>query len=82
MNLTNTHEDSGLIPDPQWVKDPVLLWLWCRPAVTAPNLPLAWELPYATGAAIKNKQTNKQKELRIERQPDTELASMHNIVLQ
>ena len=28
--------------------DPTLLWLWCRPIQ-----PLAWELPYATGAAIK-----------------------------
>ena len=31
--------------------DPVLLWLWCRPASTAPIGPLAWKPPYATGAA-------------------------------
>ena len=31
--------------------DPVLLWLWCRPAATAPIRPIAWEPPYATGAA-------------------------------
>ena len=30
--------------------DPMLLWLWCRPAATAPIGPLAWEPPYATGA--------------------------------
>ena len=36
-----------------------LLWLWCRPAATAPIRPLAWEPPYATGAALK-RQTNKQ----------------------
>ena len=30
--------------------DPMLLWLWCRPAAVAPFRPLAWELPYATGA--------------------------------
>ena len=24
--------------------DPVLLWLWCRPAAAAPICPLAWEL--------------------------------------
>ena len=33
--------------------DPVLLW--CRPAAAAPNGPLAWELPYATGAALERK---------------------------
>ena len=27
--------------------DPVLLWLWCRPAAVAPTGPLAWEPPYA-----------------------------------
>ena len=31
--------------------DPTLLWLWHRPAATAPIIPLAWEPPYATGAA-------------------------------
>ena len=45
--------------------DPVLLCLWCRPAATALIHPLAWEPPYAEGAALKrqkgkNKQTNKQ----------------------
>ena len=29
------------------------LWLWCRLAAAAPVRPLAWELPYATGAALK-----------------------------
>ena len=33
--------------------DPLLLWLWCRLAAAAPIQPLAWELPYAIGAAIK-----------------------------
>ena len=31
--------------------DPTLLWLWRRPAAIAPIRPLAWELPYAAGAA-------------------------------
>ena len=34
--------------------------LWCRLAATAPIWPLAWELPYAAGVALKSK-TNKQK---------------------
>ena len=33
--------------------DPALLWLWCRPAATAPIRPLAWEPPYATGTALE-----------------------------
>ena len=33
--------------------DPTFLWLWCRPEAAAPIQPLAWELPYTTGAAIK-----------------------------
>ena len=39
--------------------DLALLWLWSRPAVVAPIPPLAWELPYAVGVAIKNKNNNK-----------------------
>ena len=33
--------------------DPALLWLWCRPAAAALIRPLAWEPPYAMGAAPK-----------------------------
>ena len=29
------------------------LWLWHRPAATAPVGPLAWEHPYAAGMALK-----------------------------
>ena len=35
--------------------DPTLLWLWCRLVTTAPIGPLAWEPPYAMGAALKDK---------------------------
>ena len=42
--------------------DPALLWLWCRPAAAAPIPSLASELPYATGAALKNQKKNKRKE--------------------
>ena len=33
--------------------DPVLLWLWCRPAAVAPIRPLAWEPQYAMSVALK-----------------------------
>ena len=33
--------------------DPASLWLWCRPAATAPFRPLAWEPSYAAGAALE-----------------------------
>ena len=33
--------------------DLVLLWLWPRPAAAASIQPLVWELPYATGMALK-----------------------------
>ena len=33
--------------------DPALPWLWCRLEDTAPIRPLAWEPPYARGAALE-----------------------------
>ena len=33
--------------------DPVLLWFWRRLAATALIKPLAWEPPYAAGAALE-----------------------------
>jgi len=45
-----------------------LLWLWYRLAATAPIRPLAWEPPYAGGAAqemTKKKKTKKNKNIRF-----------------
>ena len=41
-----------------------LLLLWRRPAATTPFRPLAWELPYAAGVALKRakKERKKKKE--------------------
>ena len=35
--------------------DVSLLWLWHRPTAAAPIQPVAWELPYAVGMALKSK---------------------------
>ena len=44
--------------------DLVWLWLWCRPAATAPIQLLAWKPPYAPGVALKRRKIkNKKKEM-------------------
>ena len=48
--------------------DPALLWLWCRPPATALIRPLAWERPYAVGAALEMAKRPKKK--RKERKVD------------
>ena len=45
---------EGSIPGlTQWIKDPVLLRLWCRLAAAAQSQPMVRELPCAAGAALK-----------------------------
>ena len=39
-----------------------MLWLWRRPVATALIRPLAWEPPYAVGAAQRNSKKDKKKE--------------------
>ena len=53
-----------------WVTDTAripccYLWLFCRPAATAPIGSLAWELPYAMGAALKRQRKTKKKVNRM-----------------
>ena len=54
MSPTRNHEVEGSIPGlAQWVNDLALLWLWRRPVAMVPIRPLAWEPPYAMGAALE-----------------------------
>jgi len=84
-NPTRNHEVAGFGPCPCSVlsavscgvgcrrsSDPAWLWLWCRLVATAPIGPLAWEPPYASGAAQeiakktkKKKKRNKDNERKI-----------------
>ena len=55
-NPTRNHGVAGSIPRiAQCVKDPVLLWLWCRSAAVALIQPIAWELPCAVGVNLTRK---------------------------
>ena len=67
--------------------DTLLLRLWYRLAVTAPIQPLAWEPPYATSTALRqkrqkqtNKQTNEEEEEEEERKIERSCSSLHGAV--
>jgi len=44
--------------------DPELLWLWSRRVAIALIRPLAWEPPYAMGAALEKTKRQKKKGLQ------------------
>ena len=56
--------------------DPVVLWLWCRPAAIALIQPLAWELIYA---ARQKQNKTKQKTKQNKKKPQTNNKRMENI---
>ena len=60
--------------------DPALLWLWCRPEATAPIGPLAWEPPYAAGAAQemakRQKDQKKKKKKRKKEKNEHKLGGL------
>ena len=45
--------------------DPERLWLWSRLAATALIGPLAWERPYAAGAALEKAKRQKKKKVAV-----------------
>ena len=49
--------------------DLALLWLWHRPAATALIGPLAWDPPYAIGAALEKKKDKKQNKTKQNKKP-------------
>ena len=60
-NLTSTHDAGLRIGDAG--SGLTLMWLRCRPRATSPIRLLAWEPPYAEGAALKKDQKkNPQKQ--------------------
>ena len=47
--------------------DPALLWLWHRPAAMALIRSLAWEHPYAAGAAQEKAKRQKKKKKFVQK---------------
>ena len=57
--------------------DPMLQWLWRRPAAAATIRPLAWELPSGCAPRKKTKKT-KTKNKNIEKKKDSGLHPKDN----
>ena len=67
----------------RWGLDPMLLWLWLwhRPAAAAPIKPLACELPYAAGEALKRQKKKKKKKKELNNKYASEVAPKLYILL-
>ena len=55
----------------------VLLRLWHRPATIALIQPLAWELPYAVGLALKKRKRKKEKTKHLNGQKNAHGGMFH-----
>ena len=55
--------------------DPALLWLWHRPVATSLIRPLAWEPPYAAGAAQEMAKRQKNKNKKQQKKKNKEIIS-------
>ena len=61
--------------------DPKSLWLWLWPAAAAPIQPLAWELPYTTGVALKeSKKKNKKQKHKKKQKTKQKKASFLQLI--
>ena len=58
--------------------DLALLWLWCRLAAVALIRPLAWEPPYAVGAALKKK-NKREREILFDTTSNMEITKAKNL---
>ena len=70
MNLTGNHEFECSIPVlAQWVKDPALLWPWCRLVASASITPLDWEPAHASHVALERQKDKKNKQKKKTKKP-------------
>ena len=56
-----------------------MLWLWCTPAAATLIRLLAWELPYASGAALK--ETKKKERKKEKKRKKNKCKTLPNITV-